>query len=76
MMDDYRISLFQMMENAGRCLAMLTRERFLQGDAKGKAITVLAGNGGNGGGALVAARRLHNWGAHVKTHGSELHGWC
>lgn len=65
MMDDYRISLFQMMENAGRCLAMLTRERFLQGDAKGKAITVLAGNGGNGGGALVAARRLHNWGAHV-----------
>ncbi len=27
---------------------------------------VLAGRGGNGGGGLVAARRLHNWGAEVK----------
>ena len=26
---------------------------------------VLAGTGGNGGGVLVAARRLHNWGARV-----------
>ena len=25
----------------------------------------MAGSGGNGGGALVAARRLHNWGAQV-----------
>ena len=59
------ISLIQMMENAGRCLAILTRERFLQDDAKAMLITVLAGSGGNGGGALVAARRLHNWGARV-----------
>ena len=29
---------------------------------------VLAGTGGNGGGALVAARRLHNWGADVQVH--------
>lgn len=65
MMDDYRISLIQMMENAGRCLAILTRERFLHNDAKGMPVTVLAGSGGNGGGALVAARRLHNWGANV-----------
>jgi NAD(P)H-hydrate epimerase len=28
-------------------------------------VTVLAGSGGNGGGALVAARRLENWGAAV-----------
>jgi NAD(P)H-hydrate epimerase len=27
---------------------------------------VLAGSGGNGGGALVAARRLHGWGARVR----------
>ena len=27
---------------------------------------VLAGNGSNGGGALVCARRLHNWGAQVR----------
>ena len=26
---------------------------------------VLAGRGGNGGGGLVCARRLHNWGAQV-----------
>ena len=65
MINDYQISLIQMMENAGRTLAILIRERFLDGDAKGKTITVMAGTGGNGGGALVAARRLHNWGAEV-----------
>jgi len=66
MMEDYRIDLVRMMENAGRCLAILARERFLDGSPAGKHVTVLAGSGGNGGGALVAARRLHNWGANVK----------
>ena len=66
MMQDYRIDLIQMMENAGRCLAILARERFLQGDPVAKPVTVMAGSGGNGGGALVAARRLHNWGANVQ----------
>jgi NAD(P)H-hydrate epimerase len=66
MVGDYHIELIQMMENAGRNLAHLTRERFLDGDAAGKSVVVLAGTGGNGGGALVAARRLHNWGAHVQ----------
>jgi len=65
MMEDYQISLTQMMENAGRNLAHLARERFLGGDPRGQKITVLAGPGGNGGGALVCARRLHNWGATV-----------
>jgi NAD(P)H-hydrate epimerase len=55
----------QMMENAGRNLAHLARERFLGGDPRGKRVIVLAGTGGNGGGGLVAARRLHNWGAQV-----------
>src|SRR5215470_8136095 len=66
MMEDYHIELMQMMENAGRNLAHLARDRFLDGDPEGKLVVVLAGSGGNGGGALVAARRLHNWGARVQ----------
>lgn len=63
MMEDYKIELIQMMENAGRNLAHLARIRFLENNPVGKQIVILAGSGGNGGGALVAARRLHNWGA-------------
>lgn len=66
MIEDYRIELVQMMENAGRNLAHLARVRFLDGDPAGKEVVVLAGTGGNGGGALVCARRLANWGAHVQ----------
>jgi NAD(P)H-hydrate epimerase len=65
MLEDYHISLIQMMENAGRSLALLARERFLGGDPRGKNVFVLAGTGGNGGGALVSVRRLHNWGAQL-----------
>ena len=66
MMEEYHIELIQMMENAGRCLAILTKERYFSGDVEGKKIIVLAGTGGNGGGALVATRRLHIWGAKVE----------
>jgi NAD(P)H-hydrate epimerase len=66
MMQDLRIELIQMMENAGRNLAHLARMRFLDGNPQGKKVVVLAGTGGNGGGALVCARRLHNWGAQVQ----------
>lgn len=66
MVEEYHINLIQMMENAGRCLAILTKEHFFNGDVAGKNIVVMAGTGGNGGGALVAARRLHNWGAKVQ----------
>ncbi len=65
MIDDYRIVLMQMMEHAGRHLAHLARARFLAGDARGREVVVLAGPGGNGGGALVCARRLAGWGASV-----------
>ena len=65
MIEDFRIELVQMMENAGRNLAHLARTRFLAGDPRSKRVIALAGSGGNGGGALVAARRLHNWGAAV-----------
>jgi NAD(P)H-hydrate epimerase len=68
MIEDYRIELIQMMENAGRNLAHLARERFLGGDPRAKRVVVLAGSGSNGGGALVAARRLHNYGARVAVY--------
>ncbi len=68
MIEDFRIDLARMMENAGRSLAHLARERFFDGDARGGRVVVLAGTGGNGGGALVAARRLHGYGAEVRVH--------
>lgn len=66
MIEDYKIDLIQMMENAGRTLAHLARYRFLDGDPRAKKVVVLAGTGGNGGGALVCARHLHNYGTHVE----------
>ena len=65
MIEEYGISLLQMMENAGRCLSTLAVKRFLKRKLKTKRVVVLAGTGGNGGGAMVYARRLHNLGAKV-----------
>lgn len=65
MVEDLHIDLVQMMENAGRNLAHLARVRFLDGTPIGKHVVVLAGSGGNGGGAMVSARRLYSWGAQV-----------
>ncbi len=62
----YGITLLQMMENAGRSLAIVAREHFLKGRAANRSVVILAGTGGNGGGALVAARRLRIWGATVR----------
>lgn len=64
MVEDYGIELLQMMENAGRTLATLAMRRFSSA-VRGK-VVVLAGVGGNGGGALVCARRLSNWGVDVQ----------
>ena len=64
MIEDIGITLVQMMENAGRHLATLARQ-MLGGRVQGRHIAVMAGRGSNGGGGLVAARRLANWGAHV-----------
>jgi NAD(P)H-hydrate epimerase len=60
MVEDLRIELIQMMENAGRSLAQLIIDRL-----NPRAVTVLAGSGGNGGGGLVAARHLANRGIDV-----------
>jgi len=65
MIEDYGIKLIQMMENAGRNLAHPARARFLDADPRSKRVVVLAGRGGNGGGAIVCARRLSNSGAVV-----------
>lgn len=64
MIEEYQILLIQMMENAGRSLAELAR-RQLGGQAVNRRLVVFCGSGNNGGGGLVAARHLHNWGADV-----------
>jgi NAD(P)H-hydrate epimerase len=68
MIEVYRIELLQMMENAGRNLAEMARHRFLGDDPQGKHVVILAGSGGNGGGALACTRRLHNFGSHVQVY--------
>ena len=45
MIEDYGISLVQMMENAGRNLAQLARRRFLDGDPRRRRVLVLADSG-------------------------------
>jgi NAD(P)H-hydrate epimerase len=57
-------NLFQMMENAGRNLALEAIE-VLGPDWRERHVLVLAGGGGNGGGGICAARHLANRGARV-----------
>jgi NAD(P)H-hydrate epimerase len=65
MIEEYGITLMQMMENAGRNLAELAR-RMLGGQVQGRNIAVLCGSGNNGGGGMAAARHLSNWGADMQ----------
>lgn len=53
--DEYGLSLLQMMEQAGRGLASEVLDL-----SEGGSIVVLAGGGGNGGGGLACARHLAN----------------
>ncbi len=57
MIEELGINLFQMMENAGSTVARIIRAKYLAGNSNGT-VNVVAGPGGNGGGALVAGRRL------------------
>lgn len=57
-------NLFQMMENAGRNLALQAIE-VLGPNWRERHILVLAGGGGNGGGGICASRHLANRGAAV-----------
>ena len=65
LMDGLGYSLLQIMENAGSALAQLIAER-LGSRVFQKAVLVFSGHGHNGGGGLVAARRLAGWGADVR----------
>jgi NAD(P)H-hydrate epimerase len=59
---DFGLSILQMMENAGRNVAANVLE--MLGRTVGE-VTVLAGAGGNGGGGLCCARHLHNRGFEI-----------
>jgi NAD(P)H-hydrate epimerase len=63
-MEETGPNLYQMMENAGRNLCMLTLEK-LGNSWNTSHILILAGTGGNGGGGMCAARHLANHGADV-----------
>lgn len=73
-------NLFQMMENAGRSLALLAIELLGNGWQKSE-VVVLAGSGGNGGGGICAARHLANRNVKVqlclarKDHLTEVAAW-
>jgi NAD(P)H-hydrate epimerase len=62
-MQDFGLGVLQMMENAGRNLALHVIE--MLGEAPGGTV-VLAGSGGNGGGGICCARHLHNRGYPVR----------
>jgi NAD(P)H-hydrate epimerase len=64
MVDELGVEVLQLMEVAGQAVAVWARERFLEGDARGKTVLVLAGSGGNAGDGMAAARFLHSWGAY------------
>lgn len=63
--EDFRVDVLSLMENAGVAVAGVTRN-MLRGDVAEKGVCCLVGKGNNGGDGLVAARHLHNWGAKVK----------
>lgn len=62
--DEFGINLLQMMELAGFGLASLCTHYIHKGDK----VLILAGSSHNGGGGLVAAKHLHNWGYKVSIY--------
>lgn len=65
MRDDFGVDPIQLMEHAGFAVATCVRMRFADHATLGRKVLVLAGSGGNGGDALVAARFLQMRGASV-----------
>jgi NAD(P)H-hydrate epimerase len=62
-MEDFGLGVLQMMENAGRNLALHAIENVSDPKAE---IVILAGSGGNGGGGISCARHLRNRGYRVR----------
>ena len=62
-MEDFGLEVLQMMENAGRNLALHAIENVDDPNAE---ILILAGSGGNGGGGISCARHLRNRGYRVR----------
>jgi NAD(P)H-hydrate epimerase len=65
--EEFGLGILQMMENAGRNLALNVMDMldFVGTTSVVGEVTVLAGAGGNGGGGLCCARHLHNRGFKV-----------
>ena len=63
--EDFGVTLLQMMELAGSHLAEVVRLE-IGGDLTGRNVVVAVGPGNNGGGGLVAARHLFNRGARIR----------
>ena len=53
----------ELMEHAGRAIAVAIRERL--GGARARRVVVLVGSGNNGGDGLIAARHLYDFGADI-----------
>lgn len=66
MIEEFGISLVQMMENAGSGLASLAVQMLSGAVVQPPKVLVLCGAGNNGGGGMVAARHLHNRGVDVR----------
>ncbi len=61
----FGVQPIQLMEIAGYAVASFTRELFEREGGRARQVVAVAGSGGNGGDALVAARFLAAWGATV-----------
>ena len=62
--EDFRLGILQMMENAGRNLAQFVID--ILGKNTVRVITIAVGSGGNGGGGICCARHLYNHGYRVE----------
>lgn len=64
--NEYGVPGILLMENAS--MAVVQEAIAMMGGSSGKAVTVVAGRGNNGGDGFAAARLLHSRGAHVRVY--------
>ncbi len=77
MVETCGLELVQVMETAGRAVAIVARHLWRRNGAGG-VVVILCGSGGNGGDGFVSGRYLHGWGIPVELWPmqppAELHG--